>query len=207
MSTASITSRAVASWSDTLTLFSAAPGILQFNGILRVSGSLAKGLTTPTSANSGEVGISVSVASNNSLVTGTHFEDDLPPREAIREIPDRVPVSFSVRAGVPFEVFFTLTLDGGANIVANLPVEATADYRGIAEAGFIGDYSHTLDWGGITSITDAAGNPILDAMAPPTPSAFDYLQPAPVPLPPALALFIGSLIASFRLARCRERAV
>lgn len=206
VSTATVTSRAVASWSDTLTLFSATPGLLQLNGTLHVGGTLAKGLTTPTSANNGEVGIQIAVSSNNLLVTGTHFEDDLPPRETITPIPENVPVSFTVRAGVPFEVFFTLTIEGAANLAANLPIEATAEYRGIAEAGFIGDFSHTLDWGGITSVTDAAGNPVVGDWRIQSLSGFDYLLPTPVPLPPSLALSIGGLVVTFCMQRRHERA-
>lgn len=205
ISTANVTTRVVAGWSDTLSVLNVPPGFVTVHGLLHVTGTLAKGLTAPTSANIGQVGIGVSVTTNNLLVTGTHFEDEQPPREIITELPEFIPVSYSIHTSFPLEVFFTLTLDGGADLAANLPIEATAEYRSIAEAGFIGDFSHTLEWGGITSVTDASGTPLV-GWSVRSLSGFDYAQPAAVPLPPTLALSLGGVVMTFCMGRRRLRA-
>ena len=205
ISTASLTTRVTASWSDTLSVSNVPPGFVTVNGLLHVTGTLAHGLSAPTSANIGKAGIGVSVTGKNLLVTGNHGETEQPPFVVATELPEFIPVSFAIHTSFPLEVFFTLTLDGVADLHANLPLGATADYRGIAEAGFIGDFSHTLDWGGITSVTDAAGNPLV-GWSVRSLSGFDYAKPAPVPLPPSLALSIGGVLMTCWVGRRRRRA-
>lgn len=205
ISTASLTTRVAASWSDTLSISNVPPGFVTVNGLFHVTGTLAHGLTAPTFANDGAVGVSISVTSNHLLVTGAHGEDESPAFVVAKDLPEFIPVAISLHTSFPLEVFFALTLDGSASLSSSLPVEATAEYRSIAEAGFIGDFSHTLEWGGITSVTDAAGNPLVGWRVNSL-SGFDYAQPAAVPLPPTLALSIGGVLMTAFAGSRRPRA-
>jgi hypothetical protein len=103
--------------------------------------------------------------------------------------------------GAPMDVDYDLTLNAGASAT-------TTDIllNGSAAAIGSGDFSHTMSWGGISTITDSSGNPIT-GWSVTSASGYDWSQPSPVPEPSTLALcFLGALIlAAAKLRRTQPR--
>ena len=104
------------------------------------------------------------------------------------------PVIFTLQVGQPYLVGYSLRLDGfaqantyGRNGTVDLNFH-TQD----ASAFLSADFSNTLAWGGITSVTDVAtGQPLADWSVS-SASGFDYSQ-AYVPEPCGLALLLLGL--------------
>lgn len=108
-------------------------------------------------------------------------------------LPSTVQLSIPVLFGYQTSLSYTLDLyayPGASTSVGGL---------GTAADGFA-DYSHTLNWGGITGVYDANGNPVLNFTATST-SGFDYLTSAVVPLPAAFWLLCSGLLSLFGVAR------
>jgi hypothetical protein len=84
--------------------------------------------------------------------------------------------------------------------------------RGEADAGgattiFGGDFSGSLHWGGIQSVTDLNGNPIPDGhWSIRSASGFDYSKPFSVPEPSAFALASLGMLGIVATGRRRFRA-
>ncbi len=69
-----------------------------------------------------------------------------------------------------------------------------------ANSGGFADYSHTLAWGGIDSVTDAStGLPITDWSVS-SATGFDYSQPAPEP---ATFVLLGLALPGLLFAKRR----
>lgn len=114
---------------------------------------------------------------------------------------------------------FVLTASPNGALTVDVTLEALG--RAVVNGGTLGggtafgsatfdsDFSHTLGWGGITSVTDAAtGAPILDWTMT-SASGFDYTQsfplPEPVPVPPALLNMLAGLALTGRVSRSRAK--
>ncbi|MDZ4659697.1 MAG: PEP-CTERM sorting domain-containing protein [Bythopirellula sp.] len=59
---------------------------------------------------------------------------------------------------------------------------------------FYANYGHTLRWGGITSVTDAATGEPIEGWTMTSASGFDYAHPAPVPEPATVGLALLGLL-------------
>jgi len=106
---------------------------------------------------------------------------------------------------------FTVSFAFGTPINLHMAASATAQagssfIYGPASAGFVTDLSHTLGWGGISGVTDAAGNTIgYSALGA---SGFNFAQPftSPVPEPTSAWLTGAGLLALLALSRTRPGA-
>ncbi|MDR7272708.1 hypothetical protein J2X20_005391 [Pelomonas saccharophila] len=106
---------------------------------------------------------------------------------------------------------FTVSFAFGTPINLHMAASATAQagasfIYGPSSAGFVTDLSHTLGWGGISSVTDAGGHAIsYSALGA---SGFDFAQAFTSPVPePASPLMMGvGLLALLSLSRTRPGA-
>lgn len=78
-------------------------------------------------------------------------------------------------------------------------LEASGNFDGIVEFG------NSLDWLGITSVTDGEGNPVASFTAISPDTSVDCGQAA-VPVPAAVWLFGSGLLGLVGMARCKEAA-
>ena len=110
-------------------------------------------------------------------------------------MPTSIPLTFTVQSGVPFD--FTLFLTLSSQVSVGSETTDGGDVAGSASSS--ADYSHTLDWGGISSVVDANGDPITDWTVT-SASGFDYALPYAVPEPSTWGIMIGglALLAFFR---------
>lgn len=110
--------------------------------------------------------------------------------------------SYEVSAGVAKPITITMSLTGGVQIAgANFSVAQGAQAR----AEFLGDFSSSLDWGGITSVVNARTGQALAGWTVTSKSGFDYSQVfPPVPEPSSLAML---LTASAGGAARRQRRI
>lgn len=94
-----------------------------------------------------------------------------------------------------FVVSFAFGTPINLHMAASATAQAGASFiLGPSSAGFITDMSNTFGWGGISGVTDAAGNAI-DYSALSAGSGFDYAQAfAAVPEPASIALMAGGLL-------------
>ena len=109
------------------------------------------------------------------------------------------PVIFTLQAGQPYLVGYSLRLDGyaQANTYGRNGTYDPNFHTQDASAFLSADFSNTLAWGGITSVTDVAtGQPLTDWTVT-SASGFDYSQ-AYVPEPCGLALLLLGLGAVVR---------
>jgi len=112
----------------------------------------------------------------------------------------------------------TVRVDGvaGTGAITSVPFSITADADAVANSfsfDWVGqqgggatansDFSHTLLWGGITSITDDSGNPITGWTVT-SASGYDYSQPAPEP---ATFVLLAIALPGLLLARRHYRSL
>lgn len=122
--------------------------------------------------------------------------------QVVTPTPTTIPVVIDGYWGVPQNVGFELSLHSYA-------FAQTGDiyYRTGAAANVDADFSHTLSWGGITTITDANGNPVPAGWSVTSTSGYDWSQAA-VPEPSSAVLCgIGAMLviaASRRMAKRRR---
>lgn len=111
---------------------------------------------------------------------GDGFLDDLPA-------PDTIPVRIPVVLGTSFDIGFEVTLRASGS-------------SGFGVAQWSGDFSGSLHWAGIESITDVAGNPIpLSHFTITSESGFDYMKPFGVPEPSSLLLVASAAAFAYGL--------
>lgn len=104
-----------------------------------------------------------------------------------------LPVVLEFTFGQPFSLTYTLYSNGGG-------YAATSYYKMAAFGEGTGDGLLTLDWGGITNVFDALGDPVVDYEAS-SDSGFDYRVPAPAPEPASGAMLLAGLVFLGRLGR------
>jgi hypothetical protein len=117
-------------------------------------------------------------------IEGESFEDS---------VSDVVLFSFDVSAGQAKAIALQLSLLGGIQFAgANFSVQQGAH----ASADFGGDFTGSLNWGGITSVTNARTGQPLANWTVASKSGFDYTQVfPPVPEPSSAALVLAALAA------------
>ncbi|CAG0938126.1 hypothetical protein GPROT2_00162 [Gammaproteobacteria bacterium] len=203
-----------ASFFDQITILPADTSLLgqtvTINGRLLVSGSMVS-LWHLQDANSlyydifGRVAASVGGTGISGFVTGReiHGRSGPYPEVSISEpLPLVIPVSFSASLGGVTGIQYNLDLQASASAAFGFR-ECGAGWGAcgaIASAVSSGDYSNTVAWGGITSVTDANGNPIAFSVS--SSSGVDY-SVAVVPVPATLPLLLTALgsIGWWRRAR------
>jgi hypothetical protein len=210
---------AIAGYSDNLTFHNlgGAPGAeFVVTGSWNLSGSTEAGATAPNAVSVrsfASAGAQLTLWGNG-VVGHLNQQSALLAAESTEQVstlgtgggginpPSSIPVSFVVRVGSPFHL--TITLDALASAVADSGIDP--QNPGTASADSIADFSHTLSWGGITSVTDSDGNPITDWTVT-SDSGFDYSQPfVDVPEPSTLAFLAIALPGLLLVSRyCRQR--
>ena len=103
-------------------------------------------------------------------------------------MPTSIPLTFTVQSGVPFD--FTLFLTLSSQVSVGSETTDGGDVAGSASSS--ADYSHTLDWGGISSVVDANGNPVTNYSVT-SASGFNYANAYPTPEPSTWVMVLGGL--------------
>lgn len=107
----------------------------------------------------------------------------------------------TVQLSIPVYFGYQTSLSYTLDLYAYPSASTFGGGLGTAADGFA-DYSHTLNWGGITGVYDANGNPVLNFTVAST-SGFDYRTSAVVPLPATIWLLCSGLLSLFGVARPR----
>lgn len=121
--------------------------------------------------------------------------------------PSVIPVSFTVTLGSLNGMQYNLDLQGTSWASFGFR-ECGGGYGPCgaqASAQLTADYAHSLLWGGISSVTDANGNPIVLSSALGE-TGFNYMNAAVVPIPSTVWLFGSGLLGLVGVARRRARA-
>jgi hypothetical protein len=123
----------------------------------------------------------------------TIYQMDRPP-------PTSIPISFKLTEGVPTHVYWVFDVASGAQVVND---DLTPGF-GTAHSFF--DFTHTANWGGITSVIDAdTGEPVTDWTMD-SASGFDYVHPFAEPEPASIVLAAFGAIAFAVVARRKSTA-
>ena len=153
----------------------------------------------------GRVAASVSGTGISGFVTGReiHGRSSPYPEVSISEpLPLAIPLAISTTFGSVTGIQYNLDLQGSASAAFGFREcgPGWGPCGAIVSAVASGDYSNTVAWGGITSVTDANGNPIAFSVS--SSSGTDY-GVAVVPLPTTLPLLLTALgsIGWWRRAR------
>lgn len=121
--------------------------------------------------------------------------------------PAVIPVSFTTVLGSKHSIQYGLGLVGSASATFGFR-ECGGGYGpcgALASAEMTAAYGNSLLWAGISSVTDASGNPV-DLASALGDSGFDYRQSTVVPLPAAGWLLGSGILALGGLARRRRAA-
>jgi hypothetical protein len=108
-----------------------------------------------------------------------------------------IPVVF----GAPMDLSFNLRVEARSSAISSIAGGWQADARSLADLG------HTAAWGGIQTVTDTNGAPILGFTALSEDSGFDYAQAytAPVPEPSTTWMLMFGLAAMGARLLARRR--
>jgi hypothetical protein len=95
---------------------------------------------------------------------------------------ENIPISYLATLGDPAVFGEQMTINGAASAstLFNAPGEV--------DSLFTSNYSHTLRWGGISSVVDLTTGQELEGWSVSSASGFDYSQPAPIPEPAGVAI-------------------
>lgn len=104
-------------------------------------------------------------------------------------LPTVIPVSITTTLGSVTGIQYNLDLQGYASSSFGFRQcgSGWGPCGAIVSSELLADYSHSLVWGGIDSVTGTGGNPIAFTVT--SASGFDYSLPASVPIPAAVWLF------------------
>ena len=141
------------------------------------------------------------------VAAGAKAEQNYPTGPSVSvnvEIPTIIPVTFTAHVGALTPIQYLMDMQGFAQ--SSVFRNSAANLFGSSE--ILGNYSNSLSWGGITSVTDSAGNLISDFTALGD-DGFNYRNAfAPtateVPEPASFVLLLSGGLAT--LARRRRRA-
>ena len=213
------TGKVQARWQDTMV--AEAPGVYRrtiFIALLKVTGDLNLGLTKPDlppgtyAVGAGSGGdLTVRLFSSADLVKPYpqgyvgRVKADTTSGPIVNDPPiGFIPVTMIMRDGEPFTIDYTLELLCTASAYLNTNAQSDVFTAAYVNA----DFSHTLQWGGITSATDFdTGLPVTDYSLI-SASGFDYRYPTPVPEPAAGAMLlclISLCLATRRRACCKSQ--
>jgi len=120
--------------------------------------------------------------------------------------PSIIPVSFTTTLGSVTGIQYNMNLQGSSSASFGFRECDGVVYSCGATAGAeqTADFSHTLLWGGISSVTDVNGNPVaLNSALGQT--GFNYLNAAVVPIPAAAWLFGSGLLGLIGMARRKKK--
>jgi hypothetical protein len=196
---------ATARWQDTATVLTpGSPGQTVYtHALIILDGNMSADVTgTPADNRDGQERIQLQLTGPGSPpgpyggnVFG-NYSDNLSGNQVIGPpsvLP--IPVLLTMKNGMPYTIDYSMSISATANFFS------AAHTAGGARGEFLGNFSQTLRWGGITSITDELGRPI-EGWAISSASGFDYSQPAPAPEPSSIALaalgFVGSMAWGWR---------
>jgi hypothetical protein len=114
--------------------------------------------------------------------------------------PASIPISFKITKGVPLHVSWTFNVESYAQVIN----DDLTPGSGTAHSSF--DFTHTANWGGITSVIDAdTGEPVTDWTMD-SASGFDYVHPFVEPEPASIVLAAIGAIAFAAVARRKSIA-
>jgi len=105
--------------------------------------------------------------------------------------PKSVPISFLVYNRLDSDIAFHMQIDGSTLVV------------GDSNLNYLADFSHTLAWGGIDSVTDYQTGETVDGWMVTSASGADYSQP--VPEPSSLTLLTLGVLGIAATIMCRQR--
>lgn len=179
----------------------------------------------------GSMGYNLGVTGNNSVyydvstqshlsVSGTGISGFVTAQEIHSDSGIYGATNISTPAPSVIPVLFTATLGSVTGIQYNLDLQgnssASFGFRecgggygscgALASSEMTSDYAHSLLWGGISSVTDANGNPIVLSSALGE-TGFNYMNAAPVPVPAAVWLFGSGLLGLIGVARRKARVL
>ncbi|MBI3840315.1 MAG: hypothetical protein HY288_20530 [Planctomycetia bacterium] len=114
----------------------------------------------------------------------------------MHEPPDTIPLSFLINYGEPFDINVELSISAFSLSQTAFGTGSTRP----ASVGVVydGDFSKTLTWGGITSVTDAYTGEPIEGWTITSASGFDYSKPAPEPSTLIFAALAGLALLAYR---------
>ncbi len=173
---------------------------ITFNGVVMLDGGQEVAVdrgnpSSDTILSRAEVGLSgTGILSISGII-----RQQIGPEQIFRlPAPSSIPVHTTMVVGELQQIGYSLRVSGNLDTSASV-----AAIPGTNTASFTSDYSHTLRWGGITSITDFETGEVLSGWTIKSDSGFDYSLPAPVPLPATFPLLLASFTGLTRLRRTK----
>ena len=171
---------------------------ITFNAVLMLDGGLEAAVdrgnpSADTVFSRADVGL---LGTGINAISGIAREQIGPEQHLRLPVPSSIPVHTTMVVGELQQIGYTLRAGGSLGAIAS-----GAAIPGTNTVSFGSDFSHTLRWGGVTSITDFETGEVLSGWTIRSDSGFDYSMPAPVPLPATLPLLLTSLAGLIRMRR------
>jgi hypothetical protein len=214
--------RVQARWQDSAIVTGNTPGgrLITVNGFLVVSGMFAlnvSGNPTPTNdpANSvtAQSTLRLSIDSGGSIMSDSNLPPppyqgslwgvanaSLDPRvpSYMYQPQSIIPFKYFLREGVAFTIDYTMEVSGSAMV--SRPFRFAPNTHSVAEVYFDADFTHTLNWGGITSVTDTQTGAPIEGWTITSASGVNYANAVPEP---AGMMVLGLLLIACRRSRLR----
>jgi len=170
-------------------------GPILIQGFVKLHGSMDASSTITGSLTGGGAAATVSV--KGSGIDDTDFpylsiyQNAGQPKQSTSNAWDSNIIPFAFLTGpLGYDLEFDLTVAGSAQASSARYVDAGT---GTVSSVFNASFGNTLEWGGITSVTDAdTGEPITDWSVT-SASGFDYSQVYPAPLPSSVILLVSGM--------------
>ena len=171
-------------------------GPLLIQGFVKLHGSMDASSTTTGSLTGGSASAYVTLEGsgidNPNVPYLDIFQNAGQPKQSVSNAWDSnvVPFAFLTDPYWGYRLEFHLSVGGNAAVSSARYVDAGI---GTASSVFNASFENTLEWGGITSVTDAdTGEPITDWSVT-SESGFDYSQVYPAPLPSSVILLVSGM--------------